>query len=153
MPAGGGPAGLSTAILLAQLGWRNIRVLDRLARPQRSDDGLWGNSDRSYLLGVSESGQRVLDDLGVMPRVHACSTPLLYRAQWTPQKPDGEGMDRRQEPDRTRPATQVRRAAVPAALDHQTLHDSTTLPALLGTGSDGRPEGMVIELGGCVRRQ
>lgn len=97
--------------MLAQCGWRNIQVLDRLARPQRSDDGLWGNSDRSYLLGVSERGQAVLNDLGVMPRVLACSTPLLYRAQWTPQKPEGEGMDRRQLPNRTRPATQVHHIA------------------------------------------
>ena len=67
--AGGGPTGLATAIMLDQLGWRNIRVLDRLPPPKPSDGTQWGNSDRSYMIGVSERGQRVLSDLEVMPRV------------------------------------------------------------------------------------
>lgn len=98
--------------MLDQLGWRNIRVLDRLPPPKPSDGTQWGNSDRSYMIGVSERGQRVLSDLEVMPRVQECSTRLLYRAQWTPQKPQGEGMDRREEIDAHAIPTVVRCSAL-----------------------------------------
>lgn len=75
--------------MLADLGWRRIVVLDRLPPPQRSDDGTWGKTDRSYNTGVSDLGQQTLEDLGVMDRVKACATPLLKRREWTPQTPEG----------------------------------------------------------------
>ena len=74
---------------LASLGWQNIQVLDRLPAPQPSGAQSWGSTDKSYNIGVSETGQVLLEELGVMPRVHACSTPLLWRKEWTPQSPDG----------------------------------------------------------------
>jgi 2-polyprenyl-6-methoxyphenol hydroxylase-like FAD-dependent oxidoreductase len=73
--------------------------MDRLPPPQRSDDGLWGNTSRSYNIGISERGQAVLEALGAMSCVRACSTPLIHRSQWTPEKPEGEVQDRREERD------------------------------------------------------
>ena len=77
-------------MMLADLGWRHIQVLDRLPAPQPSDGANWGKSDRSYNIGISELGQLTLEDLGVMDRVLACATPLQWRHQWTPGKPEGE---------------------------------------------------------------
>ena len=85
--------------MLEQLGWRNIKVLDRLPPPKPSQGDMWGNADRSYNLGVTERGLPLLDAIGATERVRAASTPLLYRSQWTPQKPDGEHSSRTAERD------------------------------------------------------
>ena len=71
--------------MLARLGWQKIHVFDRLAPPQRADDAAWGNTDRSYNIGVTETGIMVLEQLGAAERVRELGTPLLRRKQWTPE--------------------------------------------------------------------
>jgi len=66
---GGGPTGLTSAIMLARRGYSNIKVLDRLAEPAHPDDtSIWGNFDRerSYNIGISGRGQNTLRQFGLM---------------------------------------------------------------------------------------
>jgi hypothetical protein len=97
--AGGGPCGLACAIMLESLGWKKIRVLDRLPPPKPSQDGMWGNTDRSYNIGVSTRGRRILKALGADDRVAECSTPLLYRSSWSPGNPEVQTSAFRSGPD------------------------------------------------------
>lgn len=130
--------------MLEGLGWRNIRVLDRLARPKPSQDGLWGTADRSYNLGVTTRGRPLLNALGVTPRIRAASTPLLYRSQWTPQNPEGDRASRMTESDSHQEPTLVRRrrsaappigsVAVPATLCDRSWA-WTARPRCIGTCS------------------
>ncbi len=57
--AGAGPSGLAAALLLDQLGWKNIVVAER--RP--ADAGL--DRGRAFNYQLDGRGQRVLEDLGV----------------------------------------------------------------------------------------
>jgi 2-polyprenyl-6-methoxyphenol hydroxylase-like FAD-dependent oxidoreductase len=83
---GAGPAGLSASIMLAQRGWKNIDVFDRLGALPKPDGDEWGNPYRSYNLGLSGRGQQVLTDLGVMDRVDCFSALAMGRMDWSPGK-------------------------------------------------------------------
>ena len=79
---GGGPAGLATAIMLAQKGWK-VRVVEkRDAPPPPSDASYTSNPDRSYNLGVSARGQTVLDRLGVLENVLKFASFNYGRQTW-----------------------------------------------------------------------
>ena len=57
---GGGPTGLTTAIMLAQKGWTDIHVYDRLPEPPSPDDeAAWSDTARFYLIGLGGRGQKV----------------------------------------------------------------------------------------------
>jgi hypothetical protein len=75
---------------LSQLGWPNIEVWDRLSAPKPSQNKFWGQEARSYGIGLTETGQRVLEDIGALDRVLKCCTPLLKRWEWSPQAPEGK---------------------------------------------------------------
>jgi kynurenine 3-monooxygenase len=68
---GGGPAGLLSAIMLAQRYTRNdpssvIHVFDTLEEPPRVDDeSLWSDFARFYTLGVFGRGKKALEHFGV----------------------------------------------------------------------------------------
>jgi hypothetical protein len=74
---------------LSQLGYRNIEVWDKRSHPQPSSDSYWGRVDRSYNIGVVERGQAVLHRLGMLQRLGTCATPMITRAQWSPQNREG----------------------------------------------------------------
>jgi kynurenine 3-monooxygenase len=83
---GGGPAGLSTAIMLAKRGWSGITVLERLPRIPRSDDfQFWQDPERSYNIGLNGKGQAVLRSLGCWDRIDACCADVVGRMDWTPE--------------------------------------------------------------------
>ncbi|KAJ1409962.1 hypothetical protein B484DRAFT_413897 [Ochromonadaceae sp. CCMP2298] len=85
---GSGPAGIATAIMLAQQGVRKIRLFDQLGEPARSDDlSVWGNFDssRSYNIGLSGRGQTVLKELGALERVQRVSAQMETALTWTPE--------------------------------------------------------------------
>ncbi|GAX74395.1 hypothetical protein CEUSTIGMA_g1843.t1 [Chlamydomonas eustigma] len=86
---GAGPAGLSTALMLANKGYQWIRVYERLSPPPRSDDAtVWANfketSGRLYMIGINGRGQSALRALGgsVMDRIERCSSTLAGRMDW-----------------------------------------------------------------------
>jgi len=80
---GGGPAGLAAAIMLAQQGWGQVRVVERMQPPAPPNDAAYSDTpERSYNLGLSGRGQRVLDELGVLADVAACSARVVGRQDW-----------------------------------------------------------------------
>ncbi|CEM02547.1 unnamed protein product [Vitrella brassicaformis CCMP3155] len=57
--AGGGPAALASAAMLARRGFANIHLLEKMTK-----DEYLRATDRSYAMGVSHRGQAALQDLG-----------------------------------------------------------------------------------------
>lgn len=87
---GSGPTGLSTAIMLARRGYRNIKVFDRLPPPPSPNDSeQWSGflADRSYNIGLNGRGQRTLRALGVMDKIDDSSAIVNGRKDWTPEAP------------------------------------------------------------------
>ena len=76
---GGGPAGLLSAIMLAQRGWERISVYDSRTEPPKPDDALWGAGERSYQLGLNGRGQTALRKLGALATVEAFSASVNGR--------------------------------------------------------------------------
>lgn len=83
---GSGPAGLVTAVMLARKGFRHVTVFDQLSEPPSPDDACWGSfgGDRSYNIGLSGRGQKVLRNLGLMDRLEKYSVDVVGRVDWTP---------------------------------------------------------------------
>lgn len=75
--------------MLAQRGYSNIRVFDRLGKPASADDTeYWGNiSDRFYNIGLNGRGQRLLRSLNMMNTIDRFATLVVGRLDWTPQTP------------------------------------------------------------------
>ena len=83
---GGGPAGLATAIMLARRGWRNIRVVDRLAPPPDPDDeAVFSDLSKFYLIGLGSRGQRSLQVLDAWDEVAKYCTAVVGRKDWSPE--------------------------------------------------------------------
>jgi len=86
---GSGPAGLATAIMLAKRGTTNIRLFDQLPEPPSSTDEKWGRFDsaRSYNIGLSGRGQKVLKALGALPIIEQASSEMRLSLTWSPETP------------------------------------------------------------------
>ena len=69
---GGGPAGLLTAVMLAQRNiYETINVYDARPPPLSPSDPSWGAGERSYQLGLNGRGQKSLREFDAMERVSA----------------------------------------------------------------------------------
>ena len=104
---GGGPAGLLSAIMLAQQepfsspgdgdidgDGARIAVFDRLpAPPSPTDADAWSDVARFYLVGLGHRGQRALERFGALDDVRAASVPIYGRMDWAPGGPP-EGTER-----------------------------------------------------------
>lgn len=88
---GAGPAGLLSAIMLAQkYPDRKVSVFDRLsAPPSPTDDAVWSDVDKFYLIGLGARGQRALADFGVWDSVEAVCTAVVGRRDWSPDSDEG----------------------------------------------------------------
>ena len=86
--AGGGPAGLLAAIALAQKYGPNhkIAVCEQRAAipPSPSDDAVWSDVARFYLLGIGHRGQAALEVFGVMDDFKKASVEVRGRRDWQP---------------------------------------------------------------------
>lgn len=93
---GGGPAGLLTAIMLAdKYPDRTVKVYDRLSEPPSPDDEtIWGDVAKFYLIGLGSRGQTALDRFGVWDEVKARCTEVLGRMDWAPGAGPDEGVER-----------------------------------------------------------
>ena len=92
---GGGPAGLSTAIMLARRGYSNIRVYERLSEPPPPEDPSWKvvDSERTYNIGISGRGQSVLRAIEAMTVLEAHSTSVIGRQYWEPDTPTASPLE------------------------------------------------------------
>jgi hypothetical protein len=64
---GSGPTGLATAIMLARNGYKDIKLFDQLPEPADPENrSIWGKFDstRTYNIGISGRGRKVLKELG-----------------------------------------------------------------------------------------
>jgi hypothetical protein len=78
---GGGPAGLLSAIMMAQrFPHRKTVVFDRLARPPSPDDNaVWADVGKFYLIGIGGRGQNALKRFGVWDEVAKRGVPISGR--------------------------------------------------------------------------
>ena len=83
---GGGPAGLLLAIMLAQkYPEKSIQVFDRLKPPPSpSDEAIWSDVTRFYLIGLGFRGQQALKHFGVWDAVQQYTNPAVGRMDWAP---------------------------------------------------------------------
>ena len=83
---GGGPAGLATALMLAQRGI-SCKVYERLGvYAPASDSSIYGDfeASRAYNVGLNGRGQKVLKALGVMDRIEQFTSTVVGRKDWSP---------------------------------------------------------------------
>lgn len=82
---GGGPAGLLSAIMLAKEFNYNVRVYERLpAPPSPTDENVWSDIAKFYLIGLGERGQAALVEFGVWDDVEVVCTSVPGRMDWAP---------------------------------------------------------------------
>jgi len=88
---GGGPAGLLTAIMLIQkFPDQKIKLYDRLPPPfSPTDEAVWNDVAKFYLIGLGGRGQTALDKFGVWDPVQAVCTTVVGRKDWAPDSEEG----------------------------------------------------------------
>lgn len=86
---GGGPAGLLSAIMMAErFPLRKTFVFDRLQRPPSPDDSaVWDDVAKFYLIGIGGRGQNALKRFGVWDEVVKRGVPILGRKGASPLSP------------------------------------------------------------------
>lgn len=86
---GGGPVGLTSAILLARLGAKSVYVYEQLPRPPKPSESYWEKfrSERSYNIGITGRGQIVLNKFGCLGRVEKYCAEIFGSASWNPDTP------------------------------------------------------------------
>jgi 2-polyprenyl-6-methoxyphenol hydroxylase-like FAD-dependent oxidoreductase len=90
---GGGPCGLTSAVMLARRGYSNISVIEKLPEPAPCDDAAhWndyrdGQGDRFYNIGINGRGQKTLKKLGLMDLVDEYAFEVAGRIDWSPETP------------------------------------------------------------------
>jgi hypothetical protein len=91
---GAGPAGLLSAIMYAQkFPHHKVKVFERLPNPppNPSDDDVWKDVARFYLIGLGHRGQNALSKFNVMEAVSSVSTAVVGRKDWSPE---ADGVER-----------------------------------------------------------
>ena len=73
---------------------QNRRVRSITAPPSPTDEAVWKQTDRYYLIGLGHRGQRALDRFGVWDEVKAVSAPVVGRKDWAPGAKADEGVER-----------------------------------------------------------
>mmetsp|Transcript_6646 Transcript_6646/g.13631 ORF Transcript_6646/g.13631 Transcript_6646/m.13631 type:complete len:677 (-) Transcript_6646:72-2102(-) len=92
---GGGPAGLLSAIMLARNFDYKVKVYERLPPPPSpTDESIWSDVAKFYLIGLGERGQDALREFCVWEDVEACCTTVPGRMDWAPDAGPDEGVER-----------------------------------------------------------
>lgn len=88
---GGGPAGLLTAIMLIQkFPNQKVKLYDRLPKPfSPTDETVWNDVAKFYLIGLGGRGQCALDKFGVWDPVRDVCTAVVGRKDWAPESEEG----------------------------------------------------------------
>lgn len=93
---GAGPAGLLSAIMLARkFPDQKVQVYDRLdPPPSPTDDAVWSDVAKFYLIGLGNRGQSALRYYGVWDDVEAVCTAVVGRKDWSPESGEEDGVER-----------------------------------------------------------
>ncbi len=93
---GAGPAGLLTAIMLSKkYPQKTIQVYDRLNQPPSpTDENIWSDVAKFYLIGLGQRGQSALAKYGVWDDVEKVCTAVVGRKDWSPESKSEEGVER-----------------------------------------------------------
>ena len=93
---GAGPAGLLSAIMLAKkFPNQSIQVYDRLdPPPSPTDESIWSDVAKFYLIGLGSRGQNALRQYGVWDEVEAACTAVVGRKDWSPESNSEDGVER-----------------------------------------------------------
>ena len=93
---GAGPAGLLTAIMLSERYGPSYKIAICEKRssipPKPSDEGVWSDVARFYLLGIGFRGQNAMKKFGVFDEFEKNSVPVLGRRDWQPGTGNSEGV-------------------------------------------------------------
>jgi 2-polyprenyl-6-methoxyphenol hydroxylase-like FAD-dependent oxidoreductase len=69
---------------------KKVTVFDRLsAPPSPTDEAVWSNIAKFYLIGLGARGQKALAEFGVWKEVEAVCTSVVGRRDWSPESEDG----------------------------------------------------------------
>lgn len=90
---GAGPAGIASAIMLAQRGYQ-VEVLDRLEAPAAVDSATWSDTARFYLIGLGGRGQLALQKIGAWASVDKYCSTVVGRKDWSPGAAVDAGVER-----------------------------------------------------------
>jgi 2-polyprenyl-6-methoxyphenol hydroxylase-like FAD-dependent oxidoreductase len=93
---GAGPAGLLTAIMLSQkYPSQTIHVYDRLNEPPSpTDNTIWSDVAKFYLIGLGSRGQKALAKYGVWEDCEKVCTTVVGRKDWSPESDAEDGVER-----------------------------------------------------------
>lgn len=88
---GGGPAGLLSAIMLAQkFPEEKVKLYDRLGPPPNpSDEKAWSDVAKFYLIGLGSRGQFALEQFGLLQDVKDKCVAVVGRRDWAPDADEG----------------------------------------------------------------
>jgi 2-polyprenyl-6-methoxyphenol hydroxylase-like FAD-dependent oxidoreductase len=92
---GAGPAGLLSSIMLAtKFPEKTINVYDRLSEPPSpTDESVWSDVARFYLIGLGARGQTALKKYNVWGDVKNVCTSVVGRKDWGPDFKADEGVE------------------------------------------------------------
>eukprot|EP00557_Chaetoceros_sp_GSL56_P003064 CAMPEP_0176491560 /NCGR_PEP_ID=MMETSP0200_2-20121128/8499_1 /TAXON_ID=947934 /ORGANISM="Chaetoceros sp., Strain GSL56" /LENGTH=550 /DNA_ID=CAMNT_0017889001 /DNA_START=214 /DNA_END=1866 /DNA_ORIENTATION=- len=72
-----------------------VTVFDRLdAPPSPTDDAIWSDVAKFYLIGLGSRGQSALKHYGVWDEVEAVATAVVGRKDWSPESGAEDGVER-----------------------------------------------------------
>ena len=158
---GGGPAGLLTAIMLAQkFPNQSIRLYDRLPAPYSpTDETVWSEVAKFYLIGLGGRGQMALGKFGVWDPVEAVSTAVVGRKDWAPGSEEGverifEGRNKRKFTTQVLPRDKLVAVLHKHIIENysntiELNHGFEVVPVSLDDGNNDNKQGALVDVFQC----
>ena len=93
---GGGPAGLLSAIMYARkFPDKRVKLFERCPPPPSpTDESVWSDVAKFYLMGLGARGQKALAKFGAWDDVESVCTAVVGRKDWAPDAAIDQGVER-----------------------------------------------------------